>query len=108
MFTMAACHEALEDSNLTEIIEKSNDDIKLRTGVNIGVMSSNITKLTDILVDASKKGFDKLNRMTILHVLTNMPSANVTIKYNLKGPSATASTACATGSSAIGDSFRLI
>lgn len=47
-------------------------------------MSSNVTKLTDILLDAGVKGFDKINRMTILHVLTNMPTANVTIKYNLK------------------------
>ena len=47
-------------------------------------MSSNITKLTDILLDAGNKGFDKLNRMTILHTLTNMPSANVTIKYKLQ------------------------
>lgn len=47
-------------------------------------MSSNVTKLTDIVLDAGIKGFDKINRMTILHVLTNMPTANVTIKYNLK------------------------
>lgn len=50
-------------------------------------MSSNVTKLTDILLDAGHKGFEKLNRMTILHVLSNMPSANVALKYNLKGPS---------------------
>lgn len=41
-------------------------------------------------------------------MLSNMPTANVSIKYNLKGPSATASTACATGASAIGDAFRNI
>lgn len=44
----------------------------------------------------------------MLHVLSNIPTANVTIKYNLKGPSSTASTACATGLSAIGDSMRRI
>lgn len=46
-------------------------------------MSSNITKLTDILLDAGHKGFDKLNRLTILQILTNMPTANIAIKYNL-------------------------
>ena len=50
-------------------------------------MNSNIPKLTDILLEAGNKGFDKLNRMTILHVLTNMATANITIKYNLQGPS---------------------
>lgn len=52
-------------------------------GVNIGTMSSNITKMTDILLDAGQKGFEKLNRMTILHILANMPAANVSIKYKL-------------------------
>ncbi len=47
-------------------------------------MNSNITKLTDIILEAGSRGFDKLNRLTILHVLTNMPTANVTIKYKLK------------------------
>lgn len=47
-------------------------------------MNSNITKLTDFLLEAGQKGFEKINRMTILHVLCNMPTANVTIKYNLK------------------------
>lgn len=44
----------------------------------------------------------------MLHVLSNMPTANVSIKYQLKGPSSTACTACATGCSAIGDSYRRI
>jgi len=46
-------------------------------------MNSNIPRLTDILLEVGAKGFDKLNRMTILHVLTNMATANITIKYNL-------------------------
>ncbi len=44
----------------------------------------------------------------MLHVLSNMPSANVSIKFNLKGPSGTTSSACATGSSAIGEAYRNI
>ena len=46
-------------------------------------MNSNITKLTEIIKEASEKGFDRLNRLTILHVLANMPTANVSIKYKL-------------------------
>ena len=44
----------------------------------------------------------------MLQVLGNMPTSNVSIKYKLKGPSGTACTACATGASAIGDSYRQI
>ena len=44
----------------------------------------------------------------MLHVLSNIPTALITIKYNVKGPSSTAVSACATGASAIGDSYRKI
>ena len=46
--------------------------------------------------------------MMMLHVLNNMPAANVSIKYQFRGPSGTPATACATSSSAIGDAFRFI
>lgn len=46
--------------------------------------------------------------MTMLHVLNNMPTANISIKYKFKGPSGTAATACATGASSIGEGFRFI
>ncbi|KRX08585.1 Thiolase-like protein [Pseudocohnilembus persalinus] len=107
MYTMSAVEEALQDSNLIQLLQE-NDQLREKCGVNIGTMSSNITKMTDILLDAGQKGFEKLNRMTILHILANMPAANVSIKYKLNGPSNTSSTACATGASSIGDSFRQI
>ncbi len=44
----------------------------------------------------------------MLHVLSNMPSANVSIKFGLKGPSGSTSSACATGTSAIGEAYRNI
>lgn len=66
---MAACHEAITDAKLSF---DNNDELKLRTvlylilnysyiyicqGCNIGVMNSNITKITDYLTEANKKGF---------------------------------------------------
>ena len=44
----------------------------------------------------------------MLNVLTNMGTANVSIKYGLKGPSSTISNACSTGASAIGEAYRNI
>jgi hypothetical protein len=58
---MAAANEAVLDSciNLDELLQ-------LESGAVIGVMNSNIAKLTDILFDAYNKGFDKINRLTML------------------------------------------
>jgi hypothetical protein len=47
-------------------------------------MSSSLSKLTEFVLEAGKKSFNSLNRLTILHILNNMPSSNVSIKYNLK------------------------
>lgn len=71
-------------------------------------MNSSMTKITEIISTAALKGNSRINPFTMLYVLSNMPTALLTIKYKLKGPSSTASTACATGASAIGDSFRKI
>ncbi|EAR96536.1 3-oxoacyl-(acyl carrier) synthase II (macronuclear) [Tetrahymena thermophila SB210] len=106
-YAMAAANEAIEDSGI-QILLQNNESLQNQAGVNIGVMSSNISKLTEIVRETEKKGFQNLNRLTILQILTNMATANVSLKYQLKGPSGTASTACATGASAIGDAFRNI
>jgi hypothetical protein len=47
-------------------------------------MSSSISKLTEYILEAGKKSFNSLNRLTILHILNNMPSSNISIKYNLQ------------------------
>ena len=71
-------------------------------------MNSNIPKMTENISNAALKGFNNINRLTMLNVLTNMGTANVSVKYAFKGPSGTTSTACSTGASAIGEAFRLI
>jgi len=58
--------------------------------------------------DIFKGGFENISRMTMLHVLNNMPTANVSIKYKFMGPSSTSATACATGASSIGEGLRFI
>jgi len=82
---------------------------KERTGVNIGVLGSNIPGLAASLVKVGAKGgYENISRLTMLHVLNNMPTANISIKYNFMGPSSTSATACSTGASSIGDGLRYI
>lgn len=44
----------------------------------------------------------------MLHVLTNIPSATLNVKYKFKGPTLTVSTACASGLSAIIEAAKWI
>lgn len=46
--------------------------------------------------------------MLMLKILINLISANVSIKYKLKGPISSPTLACATGLNAIGDSYNII
>ena len=46
--------------------------------------------------------------MSMMHILGNMTTASLILKYKLEGPSYTLSTACASGASAIGQAFRAI
>lgn len=50
IYAVAAADEAIKDSGITF----DNENIKLRTGVNVGVMCSDIPKLTDIILEAGK------------------------------------------------------
>lgn len=77
--------------------------------MNIGVLGSNIPGLAASLVKVGAKGgYENISRLTMLHVLNNMPTANISIKYNFMGPSSTSATACSTGASSIGDGLRYI
>lgn len=101
---LSASEEALDDSSYhpTDLASL------FRSGVYIGQMNSNLSRMNENISGAVNKGFNNLNRLTMLHTLTNMGTANLSVKYRFKGPTGTSSTACATGASAIGEAFRLI
>lgn len=71
-------------------------------------MSSNTTRLTEILEEVAANGYDKINRLTMMHILSNIPAATVTVRYGLQGPSSCVSTACATGLSAVVEAYKWI
>lgn len=102
-FAMAASKEAIEDSNL----DLNNID-KERFGVYIGSGIGGfgtIEKEMDIL---EKKGPNRVSPFTIPMIISNMAAGNVAIKYGAKGVCLTVVTACASGTNAIGEAFRII
>lgn len=85
-----------------EAIKQSNIDIvPERTGITMGTAMSGIatTAFTqDALSGASHK---KVGPRFIPKILGNIAAANISINYNIQGPSFTISTACSSGGDAI-------
>ena len=100
---MVAAHQAMADSGLNMDAEDAT-----RCGV---IVSSGIGGLSTIESEHSKgleKGFDRVSPYFIPMVISNMPAGHIAIEFGFKGMCSCAVTACASGSNAIGDSFRQI
>lgn len=103
-YAMAAATEAMKDAQWTPSIDTDQE----MTGLCIGSGIGGFTETYDHSVMFDKGGFRKVQPLFIPKMLPNMPSGLISIKYGLRGPNHTVSTACATGNHAIGDAFRFI
>jgi len=102
-YGMAAGTQALKDSGL-EVTEENAERIGVSIGTGIGGIDS-IEKQHQTLMD---KGPRRVSPFFVPMAIVNMTSGNFSIMHGLKGPNMAIATACATGTHAIGDSFRMI
>lgn len=102
-YGIAATAEALEDSKLDlEGIDRR------KVGVAVG---SGIGSFDDAYANSvafHEKGYKRVQPLFIPKLLNNMAAGNISIKYGLRGPLHSVSTACATGLNAIGDAYNFI
>jgi 3-oxoacyl-[acyl-carrier-protein] synthase II len=102
-FAMVAANKAIQSSG----IDLSQGD-SYRHGTLIG---SGIGGLHEIEEQHSKlfeRGPSRVSPFMIPKLIVNAASGNVSIHWKLRGPNSAVATACATGTNAIGDAFRLI
>lgn len=102
-YALAATALALQDAGLSE------DEVRgERTGTLIG---SGIGGMETFEAQAKvfiERGPGRIGPMFIPMLIANMASGQVAIRYGAAGPSSTTVTACATGSTAIGEAARYI
>jgi len=99
---VAGC-EAMADAGFGEKLP-DQDRFGAIIGSGVGgldTMQAEVTKLNE-------KGFKKTNPLFIPMMIGNMGSAQLAIRFGLRGYNSTATTACASGAHSIGDAFRLI
>lgn len=102
-YAIAAAKEAIEDSKIDLEIEDLD-----RFGVIIGSGIGGLPMIERQHSVLKEKGPRRVTPFFIPSLIINLASGHVSIQYGLKGPSSAPATACATGTHAIGDAFRLI
>jgi 3-oxoacyl-[acyl-carrier-protein] synthase II len=102
-FALAATRMALEDSGLT--INASNSE---RVGVSVGTAMGGIESLEknhQLLLEGARQ---QISPFFIPSFLCNMATGQVAIQFGAGGANMCSVTACASGTHAIGDAFRVI
>lgn len=102
-YALAATKFAVEDAGLT--IDASNAE---RVGVYIGSGIGGLPSIERQHAELLEKGPRRISPFFIPGLIVNLASGQVSIRYGAKGPNLANSTACSTGTHAIGDSARMI
>ncbi|ABX09665.1 beta-ketoacyl-ACP synthase II [Prochlorococcus marinus] len=102
-FGVIAAKEALRNSEL--VINEHNSS---RIGVIIGSGVGGLLTMETQAQVLNNKGPGRVSPFTVPMMIPNMATGLAAIALGAKGPSSAVATACAAGSNAIGDSFRLI
>lgn len=103
-YGLACTQEAINDSQLDPSTLKSSTSIGVAVGSGIGSFQD----IYDNTTAFNQGGYRKVQPLFIPRLLNNMAAGNISIKYGLKGPLHSVSTACATGLQAIGDAYNFI
>jgi 3-oxoacyl-[acyl-carrier-protein] synthase II len=102
-YAVAATRMAMEDSRL-----QITDENAPRIGVMIGSGIGGLHTLEEQFRVMYEKGPDRMSPFFIPMMIADMASGQVSILFNAKGPNSTVVTACATGTHAVGDAYRII
>lgn len=104
LFSQYAVYAAKE-----AFLDAGFEDVNLeRVGVLLGTGMGGMQTFARDLNKAFEGGFGKIPPMFIPMIIPNMASGNVSIALGAKGHSSVVTTACAAGTHAIGDAFRMI
>ncbi len=102
-FAVAASKLAFEDSKI-ELANTNLDRVGVVVGAGIGGMETlerEFTKMKD-------RGPGRVSPLLIPMMISNMAPGQISMIFGLKGSSMAITTACASGTHAIGESFRMI
>jgi 3-oxoacyl-[acyl-carrier-protein] synthase II len=100
---LAAALQAVEDAGLPEPIPDGE-----RAGVLYGTTNGGINRIPEGLEILHTRGLSKVNPFLLPSAIPNFPTFVITHRLQCYGPNNTISTACATGTQAVGEASELI
>lgn len=103
IYALAAAEMAMADAKLVISPEFSE-----RTGVIIGSAIGGLATLEEESKNLLHSGPRKISPFAVPAILANLASGHVSIRFGSKGPINCTVTACAAGTSAIGDAYKAI
>ncbi len=102
-FGVVAAKQAVQDAGLS--IDDSNRN---RVGVSIGSGVGGLLMMETQAQVLNDRGPDRVTPFCVPMMIPNMATGLTAIALGARGPSSAVATACAAGSNAIGDAYRLI
>ena len=103
VYALVATHEAIRMSGLDD--NKFNPD---RVGVTIGTGVGGIQTLEAQQRVIDEKGSRRVSPQFVPKMISNIAGGHLSMRWNLKGPNQTVTSACASATDAIGMAMRLI
>ncbi|MEM8980347.1 MAG: beta-ketoacyl-[acyl-carrier-protein] synthase family protein [Pseudomonadota bacterium] len=102
-FTLLAAHQAISQSGLSfsgELADKS--------GVVLGTSGGGLTTQDENYRVVYEEGKNRVHPFIVPKLMNNAAASHVSMEYNLRGPSFTVATACASSNHAMGQAFAMI
>ena len=102
-FTLIAAREAIAQSGL-----EFSGELAARVGVVLGNSGGGMTTLDENYRSVYEDGKNRVHPFVVPKLMNNAAASHVSMEFNLKGPSFTVATACASSNHAMAQAFQMV
>ena len=102
-FTLLAAREAIAQSGLS-----FQGELAARSGVVLGTAGGGVNTWDENYRTVYEAGKNRVHPFVVPKLMNNAAASHVSMEWNLKGPSFTVATACASSNHAMGQAFHMI
>ncbi|MEP2427630.1 MAG: beta-ketoacyl-[acyl-carrier-protein] synthase family protein, partial [Tateyamaria sp.] len=102
-FTLAAAKEAVDQSGLV-----FSGELAAKSGVVLGTAGGGVSTWDDNYRSVYEDGKNRVHPFVVPKLMNNAAASHVSMEHNLKGPSFTVSTACASSNHAMAQAFSMV
>ncbi len=102
-FTLTAAKEAVDQSGIV-----FHGDLAARSGVVLGTAGGGVSTWDDNYRSVYEDGKNRVHPFVVPKLMNNAAASHVSMEHNLKGPSFTVSTACASSNHAMALAFQMV